>query len=42
MQKSQREPKSIKGLQELRKELKVHTRSFTTDMKNEWRRIESD
>jgi hypothetical protein len=42
MPRSKREPNHMKGLEELRKELKSHARSFKSDMKNEWRRIEND
>lgn len=42
MQKQSREHRDISGLEQLRKELKVHVRSLKSDMKGEWRRIEGD
>lgn len=42
MQKKKLASHDINGLEQLRRELKVHARSFKSDMKDEWRRIEGD
>lgn len=42
MQKNNHQTQEISSLEQLRKELKVHARSFKADLKTEWQRIEKD